>query len=110
MRLTVRGTLRFVGVIVDQNVRHRSANTPVFTIRRDVAFCGGRKAAGSHITDNFGRGAPRDAFAFPSSLCGREKSQEEALPKHKKFPGGLTPEEWRALPRDRRYELVRRAM
>ena len=36
MRLTVRGTLRFVGVIVDQNVRRRTANTPAFTIRRDA--------------------------------------------------------------------------
>jgi hypothetical protein len=38
MRLTVRGTLRFVGVIVDQNVRCRTASTPVLTIRCDVAF------------------------------------------------------------------------
>jgi hypothetical protein len=31
-------TLRFVGVIVDQNVRCRTANTPVLTNRCDVAF------------------------------------------------------------------------
>jgi hypothetical protein len=31
------------------------------------------------------------------------------LPKHKAYPGGLTLEQWRALPRDRRSDLVRRA-
>ncbi len=37
------------------------------------------------------------------------RPQEEALPKHKAYPSGLTREQWRALPRDRRYDLVRRA-
>jgi hypothetical protein len=37
------------------------------------------------------------------------KRKERALPKHKAYPGGLTREQWRALPRDRRCDLVRRA-
>jgi hypothetical protein len=31
------------------------------------------------------------------------------LPKQKIYPGGLTHEQWRALPPDRRSDLVRRA-
>jgi hypothetical protein len=37
------------------------------------------------------------------------KRKEKALPKHKAYPGGLTREQWRALPRDRRSDLARRA-
>ena len=53
-------------------------------------------------------GAAR-CIRLPRLPLREKKSQEEILRKHKKFPGGLTREQWRALPRERRFDLARRA-